>query len=299
MSAVAPAVGAREVASAAAWHGGLWRDGARRFARNRLAVAGLLVVLLLVVAAVFAPFVALTHYDETDLMATLQFPSRDHPLGTDAIGRDVYSRLVYGARTSLLVGFAAAALALAIGAPLGALAGWRGGWVDTAVLRLVELMTAVPGLLVALLLVSLYGGGRLNVILFLGLFGWVGACRLARAQFLALRERDFVTAARALGISEVRIMARHVLPNAAGPMLVGFMLAVPAAIFGEAGLSFLGMGVNDPIPSWGKMIGESASYINLFWYLAVFPTIVLAATILSFNLVGDGLRDALDPYSDR
>jgi oligopeptide transport system permease protein len=299
MSAIAPVVGAREVAAAAAWHGGLWRDGARRFARNRMAVAGLVVVLLLVVAAVFAPVVALTHYDETDLMATLQFPSRHHPLGTDAIGRDVYSRLVYGARTSLLVGFAAAALALAIGAPLGALAGWRGGWVDTLVLRLVELMTAVPGLLVALLLVSLYGGGRLNVIIFLGFFGWVGACRLARAQFLALRERDFVTAARALGIPEVRIVVRHVLPNAAGPMLVGFMLAIPAAIFGEAGLSFLGMGVNDPIPSWGKMIGEAASYIMLYWYLAVFPTIVLAVTILSFNLVGDGLRDALDPFSDR
>jgi ABC-type dipeptide/oligopeptide/nickel transport system permease subunit len=292
-------VGAPE-APAVRWSGGgLWRDGARRFFQNPLAVTGLVVVLVFVLMAVFADVVALTPYDEADILATLEFPSREHPFGTDAVGRDLYSRIVYGARTSLLVGFAAASLSLLIGLPLGALAGWRGGWFDAAMTRVIELMTAVPSLLIALLLISIYGGGPTNVILFLGLTGWIGVCRLARAQFLSLREREFVTAARALGTPEGRIMTKHVLTNAAGPILLAFTIAIPGAIFGEAGLSFLGLGINDPIPSWGKMISESVNYILLYWHLALFPTAALAITILGFNFVGDGLRDAIDPYSDR
>jgi ABC-type dipeptide/oligopeptide/nickel transport system permease subunit len=298
MSVVTPA-STQELMTTPPRTGGLWRDGARRFLANPLAVAGLVVVTVVVLAAILAPVIALTDYDEANILETLEFPSAAHPLGTDAVGRDFYSRIVYGARTSMLVGFAASLLSLVIGVPLGALAGWRGGWVDTVVLRIVELMTAVPGLLVALLLVSLYGGGLANVILFLGLFGWVGTCRLARAQFLALREREFVTAARATGTPEGQIMTRHVLTNAAGPILLAFTMAIPGAIFGEAGLSFLGMGINDPIPSWGKMISESSAYILVYWHLALFPTAILAITILAFNFVGDGLRDAIDPYSDR
>lgn len=278
---------------------GLWRDGTRRFVTNPLAVAGLVIVVLVLLAALLAPLIALTDYDEANILETLEFPSPAHPLGTDAVGRDLYSRIIYGARTSMVVGFTAAVISLLIGLPLGALAGWRGGWVDTIVLRLVELFTAVNSLIVALLLVSVFGGGLLNVTLFLGFFGWVGACRLARAQFLTLREREFVTAARALGTRELEIMLRHVLPNAAGPLLLGFTMAIPGAIFGEAALSFLGLGINDPIPSWGKMIAESVSYILVYWHLALFPTIVLALTILGFNFVGDGLRDAIDPYTDR
>jgi ABC-type dipeptide/oligopeptide/nickel transport system permease subunit len=297
MSITAPA-GAREAVPATIDRGGLWRDGARRFAANKLAVAGLVVVAIVVVMAVLAPWVALTPYDEADILATLEFPSWQHPLGTDAVGRDFYSRIVWGARTSMFVGFAAALISLLIGVPLGALAGWRGGWIDTAVTRVVEFMTAVPSLLVALLLVSLYGGGLVNVILFLGLFGWIGVCRLTRAQFLALREREFVTAARATGTREHEIMMRHVMTNAAGPIVLAFMMAIPAAIFAEAGLSFLGMGINDPIPSWGKMIAEASGYILVYWHLALFPTVILAVTILAFNFVGDGLRDAIDPHSD-
>jgi oligopeptide transport system permease protein len=298
MSVAAPA-GAREAVEARVEAGGLWRDGLRRFLANPLAVGGLVVVTIVVLAAIFAPVVALTDYDEADILATLEFPSLAHPLGTDPIGRDLYSRIVWGARTSMLVGFTASLLALLIGVPLGALAGWRGGWFDALVLRIVEIMTAINPLLLALLLVSIYGGGLTNIILFLGLTGWVGVCRLTRAQFLALREREFVTAARATGTPERMIMVRHVLTNAAGPILLAFMMAIPGAIFAEAGLSFLGLGIKDPIPSWGKMINDSANYILVYWHLALFPTVVLALTILAFNFVGDGLRDAIDPYSDR
>lgn len=298
MSVAAPA-GARGAVETPVETGGLWRDGLRRFLANPLAVGGLVVVTIVVLAAIFAPVVALTNYDEADILATLEFPSLAHPLGTDPIGRDLYSRIVWGARTSMLVGFSASLLALLIGVPLGALAGWRGGWFDALVLRIVEIMTAINPLLLALLLVSIYGGGLTNIILFLGLTGWVGVCRLTRAQFLALREREFVTAARAIGTPERMIMVRHVLTNAAGPILLAFMMAIPGAIFAEAGLSFLGLGIKDPIPSWGKMINDSANYILVYWHLALFPTVVLALTILAFNFVGDGLRDAIDPYSDR
>ena len=298
MSTIAPA-NVQPVTTIAVERGGLWRDSARRFAANRMALVGLIGVILIILVAIFAPWIALTPYDQANILETLQPPGPGHPLGTDAVGRDFYSRLVWGARTSVLVGFAAATLSLLIGLPLGALAGWRGGWIDVIVQRIIETMTAVPSILVALLLVSIYGGGLTNIILFMGLTGWVGTCRLTRGQFLALREREFVTAARALGIPEGRIMVRHVLTNAAGPILLSFAMAIPGAMFGEAGLSFLGFGVNDPIPSWGKMIGEGGQYILAFQHLSLFPTLILAFAILSFSFVADGLRDAIDPYSDR
>ena len=298
MSTVAPA-NVQPVAPVPAARGGLWRDSVRRFAANRMAVVGLAGVILVVLLAIFAPWIARAPYDEANIFATLQPPSPEYPLGTDVVGRDFFSRLVWGARTSVLVGFAAASLSLLIGLPLGALAGWRGGWIDAIIQRVIETMTAVPSILVALLLVSIYGGGLLNIILFMGITGWIGTCRLTRGQFLALREREFVTAARALGIPEPRIMSRHVLTNAGGPILLSFAMAIPGAMFGEAGLSFLGFGVNDPIPSWGKMIGEGGQFIVAYQHLSLFPTIILAFTIFSFSFVADGLRDALDPYSDR
>ncbi len=298
MSTIAPA-NVQPVTITVVERGGLWRDSARRFAANRMALVGLIGVTLIILVAIFAPWIALTPYDQANILETLKPPGPGHPLGTDAVGRDFYSRLVWGARTSVLVGFAAATLSLLIGLPLGALAGWRGGWVDAVVQRIIEIMTAVPGLLIALLLVSIYGSGLTNIILFMGLTGWIGTCRLTRGQFLALREREFVTAARALGVPERRIMARHVLTNAAGPILLSFAMAIPAAMFGEAGLSFLGFGVNDPIPSWGKMIQEGAPYAQIYWYLGLFPTLILAFAIFSFSFVADGLRDAIDPYSDR
>jgi oligopeptide transport system permease protein len=277
----------------------LWRDAVSRFMRNRLAVVGFLVVATFVLFAVFANLLAPTPYDRSVLTEALQFPSRQHWLGTDAIGRDFLSRLIYGARTSLGVAFAVMLIAFGIGVPLGALAGLRGGKVDFFIMRLVEVMTAFPSFLFALFLMSILGAGVENVILALSITSWVDVTRLTRAQILSIRERDFVTAAQAYGATELQIIVRHLMPGAMPPLVVMFMLGIPSVMFAEAGLSFLGVGINDPIPSWGKMVGESLNYVRVYWHLGLFPTFAIAAAMLSFNFMGDGLRDALDPTMTR
>ena len=268
----------------------------RRFLRHRLAVAALVVTLCLILIAVFAPVVAPTSYKDANLMEANQAPSWNHWFGTDAIGHDYLSRVIYGVRTSLIVAFSAVGVACLIGIPLGLIAGLAGGWSDFVVRRVVEVMTALPGLLFAIFLVSLYGSGMRNIILVIGATSWVGLCRLTRAQVLTLREQEYVTAARAMGASEVRIGWRHLLPNAIPPLIVTITLAIPLAIFAEAGLSFLGIGINEPLPSLGKMIGEnSAATVRVNPHFAIFPTMAIALTMLGFSFVGDGLRDALDP----
>src|SRR3954454_17547187 len=220
----------------------LWRDARRRFFRNKLAVGAFIVMMFLILTAVFANVLAPAPYDYSVLSDALQFPSRAHWLGTDSVGRDYMSRLIYGARTSLIVGFSVQAVALAIGVPLGLLAGMRGGWVDYIVMRWVEVLTAIPGVLFALFLISILGTQQngpqslRNVILAIGLIGWVDICRLTRAQLLSLREKDYVLAARAIGSNSTRIAVRHLLPNALAPLIVAVTLGVPAAIFAEAGL---------------------------------------------------------------
>jgi oligopeptide transport system permease protein len=274
-------------------------DAARRFARNKLALAGVIIVGLLIFAAIFADFIAPYAYDAADPTLALQFPSAAHWMGTDEVGRDVYSRIVYGTRISLSVGLGVMAIALLIGIPLGLAAGLMGGPVDYIIMRLVEVFTAVPALMLALLLISVFGGGLLNVILALGIVAWLDACRLLRAQLLSLRERDFILAARTLGASSARIATRHLLPNAVAPLIVAITIGIPVAIFAEAGLSFLGLGVNDPIPSWGKMVGNALSYMRVYWHLGVFPTLAIALTMLGFTFLGDGLRDAFDTSMNR
>ncbi len=269
-------------------------DAARRFARNRLALVGLIIVVALILTAIFADFIAPFPYDAADPVNALQFPSREHWMGTDEVGRDVYSRIVYGTRISLSVGLGVMAIALLIGIPLGLIAGLAGGPIDYIIMRVVEVFTAVPALMLALLLISVFGGGLYNVILALGIVAWLDACRLLRAQLLSLRERDFVLAAQTVGASKARIAVRHLLPNAVAPLIVAVTIGIPVAIFAEAGLSFLGLGVNDPIPSWGKMVGNSLSYMRVYWYLGVFPTLAIAFTMLGFTFFGDGLRDAFD-----
>lgn len=274
----------------------LWRDALRRFARNRLAMFGLVLVVLVVSMAVFADFLAPYPYDKADFSTVLQFPFKDprHILGNDEVGRDFLSRLIYGARTSMTVGLVVQFIAFGIGIPLGALAGYRGGMYDFVIMRLVDVMTAFPGLLFAIFLLTLWGGGLEKVILVLGFTSWLGPARLVRAQFLSLREKEYIGAARAIGASEWRIILRHILPNALTPLLVALSFGIPAAIFGEASLSFLGIGVNDPLPSWGKMVGVSGAYIRVYWHIGLFPTILIALTMLGFSFVGDGMRDALD-----
>ena len=274
----------------------VWQDARRRFLRNRLATTGLCVVGLFILCAVFANVLAPEPYDRSILSDTLQFPSARHWFGTDQVGRDLLSRMIYGARTSLIVGFAVQGLAFGIGIPLGAVAGLRpGSWADFVVLRIVEVMSAFPAFLFALFILSVIGGGLLNVIFAIGVTSWIDVARLTRAQLLTLRERDFVQAARALGANDRHIILQHLLPNALPPLIVMLALGIPSAIFAEAGLSFLGLGINDPIPSWGKMVGDSMGYIRVYWHVGFFPTLMIALAMLSFNFVGDGLRDALDP----
>jgi ABC-type dipeptide/oligopeptide/nickel transport system permease subunit len=271
------------------------RRALRRFFQQRLAMIGLVITGALIAVAVLAPVIAPTSIESADLMSANQFPSAAHPFGTDAIGRDVLTRIIFGTRTSLIVGFLAVGLACLIGVPLGLAAGLRGGWVDFAVMRAVEVKVAFPGILFAMFLVSVTGGGVRNIILAIGVTTWVTLCRLTRSQLLSLREQEFVQAARSLGVPEWRIAARHLLPNAMAPLVVAITLAVPTAIFAEAGLSFLGIGINEPTPSLGKMVADSAQYIRVYWYLGFFPTMAIALAMLGFTFVGDGLRDAMDP----
>ncbi|HLH74359.1 MAG TPA: ABC transporter permease [Chloroflexota bacterium] len=276
-------------------HSSPWGDAWRRYRRNRMALVSAFIAGLTVFLAIFAPLIAPYSFSYADLAATLQGPSAHHLLGTDEIGRDVLSRLIYGARTSMTVGFLVPLIGLLIGMPVGAVAGWFGRRSDFIALRLIEASTAIPPILVGLLLIAIYGSGLFHVTLFLGIVSWVPFARLTRAQFIALREREFVTAARAIGTPPWRIMLLHILPNAAGPIILLFALSIPAAISAEASYSFLGLGVQDPVPSWGKMITEGGQYIQIDPLFSLLPMLCLALTTLSFNFVGDGLRDALDP----
>lgn len=267
----------------------------RRFLRQRLAMIGLVIVVALMIAGFGAPLLAPTGYADANLMDANQFPSWAHWMGTDTIGHDFLSRVMFGTRTSLIVGFAAVLVACLIGIPLGMLAGMKGGLADFLVMRLVEIMTAFPGLLFAIFLMTIFGAGVDKIILVIGLTSWVTLCRLMRAQLFTLREQEYVQAARAMGASELSIAVRHLLPNAIAPVIVAITLAIPTAIFAEAGLSFLGVGINEPTPSLGKMVADSAPYVRVYWHLGLFPTIAIALIMLGFSFVGDGLRDALDP----
>jgi ABC-type dipeptide/oligopeptide/nickel transport system permease subunit len=273
----------------------LWRDAAIRFSKNKLAMGALFVVALMFIMAIFAEFIAPYNYDEIVKGRTRQFPNAQYWFGTDNVGRDQFSRIVYGARISLIIGLSVQFIAITVGVSLGAIAGFFGGWIDYIIMRIIEVFTAIPQLLFALFLLSMWGGGLFNVVLALGLIGWIEICRLTRAQVLSLREKEYIEAARAIGVKPLAIAARHILPNALTPLIISFTLGIPAAMFAEAGLSFLGIGINDPLPSWGKMAGSSYSFIEVYWHLGVFPTLMIGLTMLSFSFVGDGLRDALDP----
>ncbi|MBM3264587.1 MAG: ABC transporter permease [candidate division Zixibacteria bacterium] len=275
--------------------GGLWRDARRRFIKNKLSLVAAVIISILIVMAIFAPWMTPYHYSEANFDDAWKFPSWKHPMGTDSIGRDYFSRILYGARISLIVGLVAQMLSLFIGVPLGAIAGYRGGRADFFVMRLVDVMSVFPGLLFAILIMAWLGSGFSNVLIAIGVTGWVGVCRLVRAQFLSLRESDFVRAARSIGASHTHIIVRHLLPNAISPIIVGLAMGIPAAIFAEAGLSFLGLGINPPTPSWGQMVSSHLPNVIYYWHLALFPVFMIAITMLGFSLVGDGLRDALDP----
>jgi ABC-type dipeptide/oligopeptide/nickel transport system permease subunit len=264
-----------------------------RFRRNRVAVAALCFIIVEVTVALFAPWVAPYDPYQGDFTATWQTPNRLHWLGTDDLGRDVLSRLIYGARVSVSVGILSQLVIALVGLPVGALAGLKGGWIDYAVMRIIDVLSSLPAMLFYVLLMVALGAGFGNLILAMAATGWIGMARLVRGQVLSLKETDYVRAARAMGGGTRHVMHTHLLRNATTPVIVALALGIPGAMFAEAGLSFLGLGIPSPQASWGQMIGMYQAYIRTAWHLTVFPSAVLAVTMLAWFLLGDGIRDAL------
>lgn len=269
----------------------------RAFLRHRLALSGAVVVGVIVLIALLAPLVATRSPNAIDLFAVNQGPTRAHILGTDQVGRDVFSRLVFGARVSLSVGIFSVMIYTAIGTVLGAVSGYYGGLVDGAVQRFTDTVMCFPSLVIIMAAVAIVGPSVYNIIILIGVLTWPGICRIVRGEFLSLREKEFVEAAHAVGASDGRIIFRHILPNAVAPVVVAATFGVAAAILTEAGLSFLGLGVQPPTPSWGNMVNtaQSATVLKEMPWLWIPAGVMIALAVLSINFIGDGLRDALDP----
>jgi peptide/nickel transport system permease protein len=271
------------------------RDAWRRFRRNRLAVAALGYLVLVHAAALAAPWMGLPEPEAMDLLDQFGRPSREHLLGTDESGRDVLARLLFGARTSLAVGLAAMVVALALGTALGALSGFRGGWVEAVIMRFTDGMLTVPTFFLALLVVAVFGSSLANVVLVIGLTGWMVVARVVRAEVLRTLPQEFVLASRSLGAGEARVLLRHLLPQAMPSIIVAATLGVAYAVLTESGLSYLGLGVQPPTPTWGNMLTGAQHYVWKSPILALYPGAAIMLTVLSYNAVGDALSDTLDP----
>jgi peptide/nickel transport system permease protein len=267
----------------------------KALARNRLALVGGVVVVCLALLAVLANVIAPWDPNKPDVKRILEPPSTRHLAGTDQLGRDVLSRMLFGARVSLAVGFVSVGIAATIGILLGAAAGYHGGLVDAVIMRLVDLVLVFPRFFLLLAVLAFLKPSIWTIMAVIGLTGWMGVARLVRAEFLALKEREFVLWSQAVGAGAFRIIWRHILPNAMAPVLVAMTLGIPAAILTESGLSFLGLGVQPPHATWGNMLTEGKDTIELAWWLSVYPGLAILVTVLSYNLFGEGIRDALDP----
>ncbi len=292
------------------------RQMLRRFAKNRAAVISAVFIILLTLTAIFAPLIEPYGYDEVDFTAITQPPSSEHLFGTDALGRDVLSRLIYGARISLMVSIMAQLVIVMIGVPVGIISGYSGGWVDMIIQRIVDTLYAFPSLLFIIIVMTfLQGtlqesesglavvlsaindstGGLLGVLIALGLVFWLTVSRIVRGEVLSIKEKEFVLAARAIGGTHRHLMIRHILPNVMAPVLVAVTFGIPNVIMLEAGLSYLGLGTRPPVPSWGLMISEGVRNFRSFPHLLIAPGLALSLTLLAFNYLGDGIREALDP----
>ena len=268
----------------------------RRLARSRSALAGAIIVCALLLAALFAPLLAPYSPIDQHFIVQLQPPSLAHPLGTDEFGRDILSRVIFGSRWALLVGLLADGIALVFGVGLGLLSGFYGGRVDRLITWLTDVTLAFPYLLLAMMIVALLGPGITNAMIAIGIVYMPKYTRLVRGTVLSLREKEFIEAARCLGIGPLRMMLRHILPNAVAPIIVMATLAIGWAIVETAGLSFLGLGAQPPTPEWGAMLSSGRTYMLSAWWIATFPGLAILLTVIGFNLLGDGLRDVLDPY---
>jgi peptide/nickel transport system permease protein len=267
----------------------------KRFITNKLAVAGGIVVLILFAVAVGAPLIAPYNPDHIDRRHILEPPGLHHLLGTDDLGRDVLSRMIWGSRISLAVGFVAIGIATVIGMILGAISGYYGGWFDRIIMRFIDIMLSIPTFFLILAVIAFIGPSIWNIMIVIGLTAWMGVARLVRAEFLSLKEREFVLSARSIGASDFRIIFKHIMINGMSPVFVSAVLGVAGAVLVESALSFLGIGVQPPTPSWGNILTLGKDNIEIAWWLSLYPGLAILITVLSYNLLGEGLRDALDP----
>ncbi|MDQ0268742.1 oligopeptide ABC transporter permease [Cytobacillus purgationiresistens] len=271
----------------------------RKFMKNKLAVVGAVFLILVIVASTLASFISPYSFDQVNLMHKLHPPSADYWLGTDRYGRDIFTRLLYGGQISLMVAFGSVIGALIIGVSIGALAGYFGGIIDAILMRLVDIVISIPSIFLLITIVTIFKPSISNLIIVFALTSWTSTARLVRGEFLSLRSREFVLASKTIGTKSHRIIFGHILPNAMGPIIVAATLLVGSVILAEAGLSYLGLGIQPPFASWGNMLQDAQNYTVMLtapWY-PIFPGLLILLTVLSFNFVGDGLRDALDPKS--
>ena len=273
-----------------------WKEALIKLVNKKLAVIGLIFIVIITLCAIFVPIFSQYDYASNNLLATNELPSAVHWFGTDQLGRDIFVRVMYGARYSLTIGFAASILNLFIGIVYGGIAGFVGGKVDNLMMRIVDVIYSIPmTIYVILLMVIFEKGGLFNIIVALAVSYWIGMARIVRGEILQLKEQEFVLAAKTLGASGKRILFKHLIPNCLGPIIVTLTLQIPTAIFTEAFLSFIGLGIAPPAASWGTLANDALQGLRLYPYQLLFPTLAICLTILSFNLLGDGLRDALDP----
>ena len=272
-----------------------WGDVWIRLRKNKLAMTGVLIIAIMAVIAIFANFIAPYDYAEQNLSESLQFPSKSHIFGTDEFGRDIFSRLIYGSRISLAVGFIAVGIAVIIGGSLGAVAGFYGGVVDNFIMRCMDVLLSIPPILLSIAILAALGPGLMNLMIATGISAIPGYARIVRASVLSIKGQEFVEAARAVGSADVRIIIKHIIPNCLAPLMVQATLGMASAILTAAGLSFIGLGVAPPTPEWGAMLSGGRGFIRNFPYITFFPGLAIAMTIFGLNVLGDGLRDALDP----
>lgn len=274
---------------------GIWNIIWERLKKNKFAIFGMAVIILLGIIAIVSPLISPYNPAEQNLTERLQPPSLKHLCGTDELGRDVFSRMIYGTRISLSVGLLAVFIATTIGIIIGSISGYFGGLIDSLLMRFVDIMISIPTLFLILMLIVFLGPSIFNVMLVIGLTGWTDLARLVRAEFLSLKSREYVLAARGAGAGHLRIIFKHILPNALSPVFISVIFGVAGAILLESGLSFLGLGVQPPTPSWGNILTSGKDYIESAWWLSFFPGLAIFVTVMSYNLLGEGLRDALDP----
>jgi len=277
----------------------LWFNAWMRLKRNKRAMVGMVIVLFFILIAVFAPLIAPYHFDDQELDRAFQFPSKEHIMGTDNLGRDIFSRIVYGAQISLRLGVVSMAISTFFGVLIGSFSGYYGGKVDNLIMRVMDVFQSIPAMLLAITIAASLGPGMTNAMIAIGIARTPGSARMIRGMILSIRENEYVEAARAITASDARIIFKHILPNVLSPLLVSATLGIANAIITAASLSFIGLGAQPPTPEWGAMISGGRNYIQNYWHLVTFPGLAIMLTVISFNLVGDGIRDALDPRMSR